>query len=92
MSMNIKESIERFDESMKRAASRAKELSVIYANPTWGAISKSLMDLGARGKELALAKSRSRSDIDRDIELHKARMAAASPQEQKTSEEVADGR
>lgn len=69
------ETIERYNESMKRAASRAKELAIAQNFPLWNAIAESLETMRLNGMTLANAKGRSKFQVERDIEDHKARLA-----------------
>lgn len=76
MSMNLTESKERFSESLKRAASRCRELAKIQKYPTWNSIADSLDALRVKGMSMANAKGRSKMQVNSDIETHKEKLAA----------------
>lgn len=69
--MEIIETKERFNESMKRAVSRCRELSIAQKKHIWNQIADSLDGLRVRGMAMIDSKGLSKIDIDRDIELHK---------------------
>lgn len=69
--MELIETKERFNESMKRAVSRCRELSIAQKKHTWNQIADSLDGLRIKGMQMIDSKGLSKADIDRDIELHK---------------------
>lgn len=69
--MELQESKERFRESLKRAASAARELAKMQKFPLWDGIAKSIDGIRAKGCALAVAKSESKAEIDRQIDSYK---------------------
>ena len=69
--MELNESRNRFDESMKRAISRCKELAIALQTPMWNDIADSLNGLRLKGVTMANAKGRSKFEIESDINSHK---------------------
>ena len=69
--MELIETKERFNESMKRAASRCRELSVAQKKHLWNQIADSIDSLRVKGMTMINSKGLSKADIDSDIELHK---------------------
>ncbi len=65
--MEAKESIERYNEAMKKAVSRAHELGVTLHYAPWLEIAKSLENLRITGMDLAASKSLSKGDLDSGI-------------------------
>ena len=65
--MTFGESWERFNESLKRAGSCCRELSVMQNYPVWLEISESLEGLRAKGSKMAREKQISKAELDRQI-------------------------
>lgn len=68
--MERNESIERFSEGLRKASSRARELATVQGQPMWLSVATSLEGLLEKGKRMAHATSRSKSDIETDIQRH----------------------
>jgi len=73
--MELNESLERFEESLKRAASRARELAKIQRNHMWLQIAKSYEGFLDKGGKLARSRSRGKDQINTDIDNYKATLA-----------------
>ncbi len=67
--MQRNESLERFDESLKRAVSRCKEIA-LQSHPLWENIAKSLDEIRIKGVNFANASGRTTSQINDDIKAH----------------------
>jgi len=65
------EIVERFNDSLKKAVSRCRQLSILHGNTNWNVIADSLDKHRTDGLQFARAKSRSDSEIEADIEKHK---------------------
>lgn len=68
--MSLFETRERFIESMKRAASRARELAVVQQNASWFDLAISLDGIRETGSFLSTAVSRSKNEVESDIQNH----------------------
>lgn len=68
--MERNESIERFSEGLKKASSRARELAVSQGQPMWISVATSLEGLLDKGMKMANSFSRSKSDIEADLQRH----------------------
>lgn len=68
--MNENESIERFNESMKKAASRARELAAVLNSQDWTSVAANLDKLRATGLKLHAAKALSRAETLRMLDEH----------------------
>lgn len=67
--MELNEIKNRFDDHMKRAVSRAKELAVLLKQPLYNNWAISLDRMRVQGLYMADAKSRSNSDIETDMNI-----------------------
>ncbi len=76
-SMELPEVKERFSESLKRAASAARELAMLQKYPVWGQIALSLDGMRQKGETMTRMRSISKSELDSQIDEHKAKMAVA---------------
>ena len=70
--MNLQESRERCDESLKRASSCARELSRMQKFPLWAQIAISIDDIRKKCNILCQAKSMSKGDIENQITQYQA--------------------
>lgn len=64
------ESFERFDESMKKAASRCRELGTMVKDKNWLNIAHQLDALVHKGREIYGAKAISRQDLLKTIDRY----------------------
>lgn len=64
-----RESLGRFDDSMKRAVSRARELAIILKQPLYNKWADSLDRMRVQGVYLGDAKSRSHTDVESDLKV-----------------------
>lgn len=65
--MELAESRDRFDESMKRAVSRCREIGNMNHNLMWHGLANSLEKIRLRGVSMANAKGQSKSEIESDL-------------------------
>lgn len=65
--MELNEIKTRFDESLKRAVSRARELAVKLKQPLYNNWATSLDRMRVQGMHLAESKSRSKMQVESDI-------------------------
>lgn len=72
--MELNESLERYNESLKRAASRARELAVITKKPLFRNWAVSLDGLRKRGLEMANKTARSKTEIESDLRIYQDNM------------------
>lgn len=73
--MELKESSSRYDESMRRAVARCKELAITLKQPLFNQWAKSLESIRLQGVHMANAKGRTKLQIDSDIEIFKDKLA-----------------
>lgn len=69
------ESSERFNENMKKAVSRARELALVSGNTDWMAVADNLEMLRSTGMKLHHAKSLSRAEALRMLDEHNDKAA-----------------
>ena len=74
--MTNNEILERYSESLKKAASRAHELAQLMHNPMWDHIASSLHQIRSNGIYICESRALTNSEVDAGIEAHKKRMAA----------------
>ncbi len=86
--MNIKESVEWFEEGLKKAASRARELGRMQNNKHWDSVAEQLDQLRFNGTYMARAYSRAMSVILEDVEKYRVSMGAKSDAEAEAREGV----
>lgn len=67
--MELNETRARFDENMKRAASRCRELSVVMKNTQFNKWADALDGLRLQGLSIANAKSQSKTEIEKDMKF-----------------------
>lgn len=67
MSMELEESRNRFDESMKRAVSRCREIGNQNQNLMWHGMANSLEKIRLKGVKMANSKGQSKSEIEADL-------------------------
>lgn len=84
--MSIKESIEWFEEGLKKAASRARELGRMQKVKHWDVIAKELDTFRTNGVYMANSYSRAWSAILNDVEHYRAQMGAKADAEQEARE------
>ncbi len=72
--MSLSEALERYNESLKRVASRARELGKAQQKPLWAQIAKSIEGIRERGITMAKARSIDKQEVDRQIDAHKEAM------------------
>lgn len=73
MAMELAESAERFHESLKKAASCARELAISQKYDVWNQIATSLDGLRMKGKRMTVARSIGKVELDKQIDEYKAR-------------------
>lgn len=73
--MNLQESLERYKESLSRAASRARELGKLQNNSMWERVATQLEIIKNRGCDIAKARGLTKSQIDIDIDIYKKKEA-----------------
>jgi len=74
MSMDLQESRERYNESLKRAVSCCKELAALKKFDTWKNIAVSLEGLRLKGATMMKAKSEGRGEIERQIKQYQTQV------------------
>lgn len=67
--MEINEIRERFDENMKRAVSRCRELSVAMKNTQFNKWADALDGLRMQGLSIAHAKTQSKTEMEKDMKF-----------------------
>ena len=72
--MELNEIKSRFDESMKRAVSRANELATIMKQPLYNQWAKALDRMRVQGMYMSNAKSRSKMQIESDVTMYQDKM------------------
>lgn len=75
ISMEQKESFERFDESMKKAASRCRELGAMIKDKNWHNIGKQLDALAHNGVKIYKSKAIGRQELLKTIDRYNAKEA-----------------
>lgn len=65
--MELSETRERFNESMKCAVSRCREIGSQSHNLMWAAVANSLETLRLKGLKMANSKSQSKSEVEADL-------------------------
>ncbi len=70
------EAAQRFDESMKRAVSRAKELAILLNQPMYNKWATGLDRMRVQGIHLAGAKSRTKGQVTSDLDIFQKNMNA----------------
>lgn len=73
--MELAESSRRYNESLKRAVSRCKELARILNQPLFLQWAKSLDGIRIQGSQLANAKGRTKTQVESDILIFNNKLA-----------------
>lgn len=72
--MTLIESVERFDESLKRASSRAKELGRLHNDKSWNSLASAIDGLRKNGIDIYESKQMSRQDVLSFLDKHQKTM------------------